>query len=211
MVALDLPTHISHPYIFEHQGKIFCLPETADAREIALYRCHRFPQSWEKASTLIARVPGVDGTPFRHEERWWLFSTIRNGSVNSDLYAWHAPDLFGPWQPHQKNPVKQDAGSAKPAGTPFVSRGILYRPAQDCSKKYGRRVIINRIIRLTPDHFAEEDAATIGPLERAPFPSGIHTISAVEKITLIDGKRYRFKAAAALRSALHLRPPRSRR
>jgi len=203
--AIELPTHISYPYIFKHQGEIFCLPETGQAGEIALFRCERFPDRWKKVGTLIDHVAGIDGTLFKHEERWWLFFTIGGKTSLSDLHAWHAPDLLGPWQPHAKNPVKCDPGSARPGGTPFIVGGSLYRPAQDCSKTYGSRVIINKIIKLTPGQFVEERAAVVEPPEDGPYRRGVHTISAVENITLIDGKGYKFKVAAALRSLFRKR------
>ena len=55
---------------------------------------------------------------------------------------------------------------------------------------------MNRILRLTPDDFAEETAAVLGPDPSGPFPDGIHTLSAVGDVTLIDGKRHRFIPSA---------------
>ncbi len=46
--------------------------------------------------------------------------------------------LEGPWEPHRRNPVKCDVRGSRPAGTPFVHGGELYRPAQDGSKRYGK-------------------------------------------------------------------------
>ena len=40
--------------------------------------------------------------------------------------------------------VKTDVRSARPAGTPFVYQGELYRPAQDCSRTYGGSIVIHR-------------------------------------------------------------------
>ena len=63
----------------------------------------------------------------------------------TDLHIWWSDDLFGQWRPHAANPVKIDARSARPAGTPFVHAGTLYRPAQDCSHTYGGAVAICRV------------------------------------------------------------------
>jgi hypothetical protein len=67
--------------------------------------------------------------------------------------------------------------------------GHLYRPAQDCSKKYGGAVVLNRVTKLTPSEFQEEQASIIAPYKNSPFPDGIHTTSSVGEYTLIDGKR----------------------
>ena len=74
--------------------------------------------------------------------------------------------------------------------------GCLYRPAQDCSRTYGRRVILNRITRLTPKVFKEEPEVVIEPYADSDYPHGIHTLSAAGGITLVDGKRLVFLKSA---------------
>jgi hypothetical protein len=91
---------------------------------------------------------------------------------------------------HRLDPVKIDARSARPGGTPFVVDGILYRPAQDSSRRYGGRLAVNRVETLTPDRFVEQVAATINPSSR--YPDGLHTLSAVGQRTLIDGNARHF-------------------
>jgi hypothetical protein len=88
--------------------------------------------------------------------------------------------------------VKVDVRSARPAGTPFVVDGTLYRPAQDCSRTYGGRVTINRVLILTPLAFREEPFAFVDPDPEGPYPDGLHTLSQVGNVTLIDGKRTLF-------------------
>jgi hypothetical protein len=200
--ALELPIHISYPYIFQHQGETFCVPETAQAGEISLYKCEYFPDRWKKVNTLIDNAAGIDSTLFNYEERWWLICTLAGKDLLSNLHIWHAPDLLGPWRPHHKNPVKSDIRSARPAGAPFISDGYLYRPAQDCSKTYGGRIIINKVTKLTPEQFSEEPASVVEPFRDGPYPDGIHTISAVNDMTLIDGKCFKLKLTAALRSLI---------
>ena len=195
-VAMDQPFHMSYPYLIEHQGEIYCVPETHEAREVALYRAEDFPHRWAKVATLLEDIPAVDSAVFQYEGLWWLTCTNREHGQYSDLLVWYASDLFGPWRPHAANPVKTDICSARPGGTPFIHQGCLYRPAQDCSQTYGGRIILNRVLRLTPTEFEEEPAAIIEPYTDGPFPHGIHTISAVGDITLIDGKRFVFITSA---------------
>src|SRR3990170_2959561 len=130
----------------------------------------------------------------QYEGVWWLISTDQGSYFN--LFVWYAPDLLGPWKPHAANPVKTDIRSVRPAGTPFMYNSYLYRPTQDCSRTYGGRTVLNRVTRLTPTEFKEELAAVIEPYTNSPFPDGVHTISAVGDITLIDGKRFIFIGSA---------------
>ena len=188
-VAMDARFHLSYPYVVEHEGDIFCIPETSYAGEVALYRALEFPTCWAKEVVLLSNFPGVDSTLFQHEGRWYLTCTNQSAGANSSLFVCHAPNLFGPWKPHASNPVKMNSRSSRPAGTPFLYNGVLFRPAQDCTDSYGGRVVINRVKKLTPTDFEEEEAAIIEPFSGSPYPMGVHTISSVGDITLIDGRR----------------------
>lgn len=203
-VVLELPFHVSYPYLIQHDGATYCLPETNEAFEIGLYKARDFPNQWDKVTTLVDDFAGVDSTVFRYDGRWWLTCTDEEGSLE-DLYAWYSSDLLGPWQPHAANPIKRDIRSARPAGTPFLHRGNLYRPAQDCSKTYGGRIVLNRILKLTPSEFKEEPASFIEPDEDGPWPDGAHTVSEVGSVTLLDGKRQRFIPSALKNDPLYKR------
>jgi len=56
--------------------------------------------------------------------------------------------------------------------------------------------VINRVTRLTPDEFEEEVAAHLRPDPAGPCPDGLHTLSAVGGLTLVDGKRHELAAAS---------------
>ncbi len=199
-MALPLPVHASHPYLFEHQGELYCVPETARLREVGLYRALTFPSRWVKIATLLADVAALDTTIFQHDGLWWLTCTDKDQGAHSKLFIWYADGLFGTWQAHAANPVKIDVRSARPAGTPFVYQGKLYRPAQDCSRTYGGAVVINEVTRLTTAEFREQTVAVINPDPTSPYPDGIHTLSAVGNVTLVDGKRLVFKESVLRRS-----------
>jgi hypothetical protein len=79
----------------------------------------------------------------------------------------------------------------------------LYRPAQDCSNTYGARVVLNRVLVLTPGAFCEEAAATVDPDPKGRYPGGLHTLSKLGNQTLIDGKRSVFVAAEFFRVLAH--------
>lgn len=194
--AIELPVHMSHPYLLEHNGEIYCIPETSHDRKITLYKAQEFPNKWIKAATLINDIAGVDATVFQYDGRWWLTCTDVDMDECLNLLVYHAPYLTGPWIPHTANPVKTDIRSARPAGTPFMYNGHLYRPSQDCSKTYGGRIVLNRVIRLTPTEFKEEPEAFIEPFKESPFHAGVHTVSSAGNFTLLDGKRVAFFGSA---------------
>lgn len=187
--AFDPDFHVSYPYVFTHDHSVYATPETAAAGEVALYRL-RSPTEWHKQCRIVDDVRGVDPTVVRHGGRWWLFCTNSDTLPNTDLLIWHAPALEGPWIPHDDNPVKTDVRSSRPAGRPWVDDGVLYRPAQDCSETYGRRIVVNRVDILTTDRFEESAVMKLEPGPDSPFRAGMHTISGVNGITAVDTKRF---------------------
>ena len=187
--VLERECHLSYPCLFEHEGKTYCIPEGCQAGEIALYRAEAFPGPWVRVSTLLPGVAGVDPTVFRHEGRWWLFCTLRGGESDAALWCWHAADVLGPWVPHALNPVKIDVSGSRPGGAVFVHDGRLYRPAQDCSRHYGWRVVIQRVDRLTPTDFSEAPACIVQAGAGGAYPLGRHTFTALGDVVLVDGHR----------------------
>lgn len=181
------PHHMAYPYLFEYEGEVYCVPEAWETGKVTLYKAADLPTTWTKVATLIDNYAGVDSTLFKYEERWWLFGTDQNDGPNSKLRVWFADELIGPWKAHAMNPVKVDPRSARPAGRPFLRDGHLYRPSQDCSKAYGERIVVNRILKLDPHEFAEEPAGIISADTSGPYRDGLHTISGAGDLTVVDG------------------------
>lgn len=196
IAAFDQGTHRSYPFLFSFEGATFCIPESASDRRVELYRAVRFPDLWQHAGTLIKDFPALDSSLFFHGDRWWLFCTSGEPGGEHKLYAWHATDLLGTWEPHALNPLKCDVSSSRPAGRPFLMGGALFRPAQDCSRTYGGAVVVNRIVTLTPTDFAEIPTARIAPSAASGYGDGLHTLCPFGRTTIIDGKRYRFDLRA---------------
>lgn len=206
-VVLDPGVHASYPYLIEHDGSVFMLPETSAAGELILYESVEFPGRWRPAVTLLPGIPAADATIVEFEGRWWLFATRADRGANQNLFVWYASTLFGPWTSHALNPVKTDARSARPGGTPYVFGGRLHRPSQDNSRAYGGRLVINEVGILTPDAFAERAVSVIGPWPGSPYQGGLHTLSAVGERTLIDGNHLHL-VGGALRFNLESKLPR---
>jgi hypothetical protein len=198
--AIALDHHASYPYLFEYESTWYCVPETYQAREVALYAAADFPNTWQRVATLLDNVAANDTSLIRYDGRWWLFCTDYDRGFDSALCIWHAPSLFGPWEPHARNPVKLDKSSACSAGAPFVHEGVLYRPAQDCSRGYGERTVVLRVDNLTPDEFAESPVRTIPP-DSNRYSRGLHTLAPLGAWTLVDGLTYKLELDAIVLAA----------
>jgi hypothetical protein len=192
--ALELPTHLSYPYPIELNGELYLMPENCAANEAALYRCVHFPDRWERARAVFPATDAVDTTIFVHEGRWWALCTRWARGSNQALYAYHAPSIDGPWIAHAANPVVIDVASARPAGQPFSVDGVLYRPAQDCSRSYGCGLTIARIDALTPQVYRETVVRRHAAPTLGRYRDGIHTLNFSGTLGVVDGKFVRYDA-----------------
>ena len=192
------PCHTSYPFLFAHEGQVFCIPETSRAKELALYKMEVLPSKWRKEKVLL-NIDAVDPSIIYYVGRWWLFYGLGSAD-DAKLFVSYSDSLYGPWFPHAKQPVKTDSSSSRPGGTPFIYMGKLYRPAQDGSNGYGRRIVINEIVTLSPEEFEEHVVSVVEPDKNSPYPDGLHTLSALGNMTLVDSKREKFIMAAVVRS-----------
>jgi hypothetical protein len=188
---IEAERHLSYPYIIEEDKVVYCIPESYRSGNVAIYRRNFSEESFVEEKVLVDGIDAIDPTLVKFEGMWWLFFTVKKYSM-THLYIYYSDSLTEGYRPHLQNPVKIDIRSARPAGTPFIHEGILYRPSQDCSVTYGGRVTINKVTRLTTREFDEVPVSTVDPVRGTQFSKGLHTISQVGDYTLIDGKRYRF-------------------
>ena len=185
-VVVERPYHLSYPFVLEHDGHIWMIPESSAARTVELYRADPFPDRWVLEATLLNDISVADATVFFHEARWWMFaSTVERQSSSWDaLSIFHARDLLGPWFPHPQNPVLIDSRSARPAGNIFYNADTLWRPAQDCSVGYGSAIALCSIDTLDTENYAQTTKAFIGP---GSFARRIHTLNWAAGLEVIDG------------------------
>lgn len=182
--AFERPFHLSYPYCFEYEGEPYIVPETAMAGEVALFRLAA-PDDWERVGTLL-ELPILDASVVEYGDRWWLFCTRLDDLPETNLHVYCADEPTGEWTPHAHNPVKTDVRSARPAGTPWIHEGALYRPAQDCAGGYGRAIAVNRVETLSPTAFEERRVERITPDPEGAYPDGRHTLSTDGEVTAID-------------------------
>jgi hypothetical protein len=188
-VVLRESFHLSYPHVFEWEGETYMTPENAHG--IRLYRCSSFPGSWTYASDLLS-IEGADPTPFRFEERWWLFVYV----APDLLRLFFSDSLTGPFHEHPSSPIVADDTCARPAGRVVIHDSMPLRFAQVGRPSYGSAVRAFRITELTTISYREEEATSLPILTASGSgwnANGMHHVDAHQLedgtwIAAVDGK-----------------------
>lgn len=186
---VDRPYHLSYPFVFEVDGRFYLIPESAEKRTIEVYECVDFPRRWEFKMNLMEDLIAYDSTLFRHNGKWWLFTTIvevEGGPDTDELFVFSAEDLFtSNWIPHPLNPVISDVRRGRSAGRVFLNDGKLFRLSQDGSRRYGYAFSLNEILVLNDSQYQEKTVRSVLPdWDRSIQAS--HTMSHSGNLTVID-------------------------
>ncbi len=181
--VLEEPFHLSYPFVFEHEGEFWMIPESGEARGIYLYRAEQFPYKWKREGCLIDNIDGYDATLLRHDGRFWLFVSERmwNSSSWDTLSLFSSTKLTGPWLPHRHNPIMIDAAVSRSGGAIFHRGDEIIRVAQDNSRNYGDGISLCRINALGTDEYSQ---TLIGSIAVNGF--GCHTYNNYAGLEAID-------------------------
>lgn len=191
--ALETDYHLSYPFVFEHDGHTYMIPESSNNRSLDIFQCTSFPNKWEYVKTLMNDVRAKDATLFQHDGLWWLFTNMceLKGNNNDELDELHlffaTHFLTDEWTPHTKDVIASDVCYARPAGSLFKNDGKIYRPAQDSSEDYGYAMQLQEITQLTKDDYQETLVSRMTP-DWNEQVIGVHTLSYVPGITVVDAK-----------------------
>ncbi|MBC7949822.1 MAG: hypothetical protein H7Y42_18200 [Chitinophagaceae bacterium] len=196
-VILDTNDHLSYPFVYKENGRIYVFPENAFGGSLNCYEFDQVQRSFINKKEII-NLPIIDPTILKFEGKYWLFATMLGDTLNSDLHIFYSDSLLGPYQPHAGNPVKQALDGSRPAGNFIIVDGEIYRPTQNCGNYYGESITINRVTTLTTSEFNEEAHMVIEPNRNDEFNYGIHTINVVDDIIIVDGQKGHFQPVQQL-------------
>jgi hypothetical protein len=186
--VLEESWHLSYPFLIEHRGELWMVPESSQGRCVPLYRADPFPTRWIREGNLLADVEACDATIVKHADRFWMFAVTRDqiGSLSDMLSIFIADDLLGRWTPHKRNPILIDRRCARPAGNVISRNGRLWRPVQDCRGGYGAGLGLAEITQLDEDGFAQRVHTYLRPT--ADWPGRrLHTLNRSGDLECIDG------------------------
>lgn len=154
-IVLDEPFHLSYPFVFAWEGKVYLVPETVAAGSVRVYESTQFPSRWKLKQELIPDVALADPTLFEHEGTWWMFGG--KSGTHDELRLFYADTPFSKWQEHPQSPLIQgDANRARPGGRVVMVNGQLWRVTQDCDPRYGNALRAYPIVKLSRTEYAED-------------------------------------------------------
>jgi len=193
-ILLDTRSHLSYPFIFEENARIYVFPEASRSGKLSCYVYDYLNHSLNFVQEII-NLPLLDSTILKHKDKYWLFGTLKGDSSSLELHIFISDNLLGPYIPHPENPVKQSSNGTRPAGNIVEVNGTYYRPSQNCENKYGESITINKINVLNELSFNEEPYMLITinkENQRKHKVHTIHTINALDDIIAVDGMKWIF-------------------
>lgn len=164
VVVLKEKYHLSFPYVFEDNGKVYMIPESALDNSIRLYEATNEDLTEFKFVKKLVVAPDDkkitmgygDSCICRKDGLYYLFTQIcyEDGINTMELYV--SDTLDGEYHLHPCSPIQHNMKTGRNAGSIMEIDGKLYRFAQDCTVRYGDNLNINEIKSLTPDNYKEE-------------------------------------------------------
>jgi len=193
--AIAADYHLSYPFVFEHDGEIYMMPETSQARRIEVWRLEKFPDQWELHATVLDGEVTADSVLYKDGEASWLFTNKTNDSYGDHNSELHLYNVDGPslrkLEPHPLNPVVIDAQSARGGGRVFQHNGRLLRASQNNSHGiYGYGLNLMEICRLDMLDYKEKVFRRIEPdFDRDLI--GCHHVDFLDGYYIIDLRKKR--------------------
>jgi hypothetical protein len=188
------PGHFSYPATVKSDGQWFLLPEVSEWTVPRLYRLT--PGGCEDVGELeVEGAPRlIDATLHAGTDGLYLFANaVADGS--QVLRLWTADSLVSRFTEHPESPVRISPAGGRMAGALLALGGRLYRLGQDCSRGYGRRILLFELLALSRTHYEERSAGEIS-LEGAIGP---HTLNLAGESAWFDFYRERLSPLAGIR------------
>ncbi len=176
---IEEPWHLSYPFVYKGQ----IIPEAYRSGKVYAYD---LPATQVENKKTIFESGLIDQTFLEYNGYEWIFATDKENALGG-LKIYYREVGTEQWQAHTKNPVKEDVTNSRPGGHFFEMDGVLYRPVQDSQERYGRKIRIMRIDKLTVDEFEETEVAVFDSDKFPPYNKGFHTFNVEDGFIVVDG------------------------
>lgn len=184
-IVIRQPYHMSYPCVFAYGDEIYMIPETSANKTVELYRAVKFPDQWELDTVLLQDVQYVDSTVYQAENELYLLSYTKKNN------GWALVVFKLDMQSKQLSAVSEklyQTNIARPAGSLLRTEKGLFRPAQDCSRKYGEALYLYAVDKLDEEGFDEhcEEKRVIDGFVLPQKVHRIHTLNQDSEYEVVD-------------------------
>lgn len=179
---LQLNSHLSYPAIICNNGEVFVYPENGANGKLTLYKYERGEHKLKEVGVVVEEGL-TDATIHKIGEDYYMFAT-KVPNTQEDLYLYKSKRFDGDYK--EIGLVSQGRENSRSAGNLFEAEGNLYRPAQNCSKRYGGAVEIMKCKISSVGKYSEEHSFSLNPTS-FKYNIGLHTINFHKGGCVIDG------------------------
>ncbi|MGH2563168.1 MAG: glucosamine inositolphosphorylceramide transferase family protein [Ginsengibacter sp.] len=82
---LETKSHLSYPFIFFENGIMYVFPESSASGKLSCYQYNDNNQTLNFKKDIL-NLPLLDSTILKHQNKYWIFSTMRDNDSNKKLY-----------------------------------------------------------------------------------------------------------------------------
>lgn len=189
VVTMDKNWHLSYPYVFSQNGKLFMCPETRRLGEVALYQLVDFPDKWKKVRIYISNVEYVDSTFLEVDNKQYMISYDKpkgeEGSGRGIICKVTDNDVC------DVKTFSEDLEGNRCGGQIIYKDGKKIRVGQNCKEIYGGGLIFYEIDQVEPC-YVEHEIYRINPedikSDSVHDVIGVHTYNSCAGIEVVDLK-----------------------
>lgn len=182
---LELDTHLSYPAIIRQEQEVYVCPENGASGKLSLYRYNRDAHKLEFVKVVLNESL-ADATILQAANKFYMFAT-KVPRTQEDLFLYESKRFDGEY--NEVGLVSKGSSHSRPAGNLFEVDGVLYRPAQNCSKCYGGAVEIMQVTKCEDGSYDEKHLFSLQPASFR-YHIGLHTINFCNNVGVIDGYGY---------------------
>ena len=204
------PFHLSFPFVFEENGKVYMLPETGGDKSIRLYEAEDDTLTkWRLVKKLKEdEETWYDSVIYKRNDTYYLFTGTDDDKQQIE-HLFVSDKLLGPYKEHPMSPIYIGRDGGRNAGSIIEHGGKLYRPVQVCLIGYGEQTSVMEIEKITPTEYKEHlFKKDIIDTTIPPYKDGGHQWNHVEflgrKIVATDYREKNYNIIELLRRVFYL-------
>lgn len=184
VIVLQENFHLSFPFIFEDEGKVYMIPESGEDQSIRLYEANRDFTSFSFVRVLLKQEKRigpnsnyVDNHVFKNKGIYYLFTSYRNNwEIRQELFTTN--DLLkGEFVRHPCSPIFVGNKYGRNGGSLICFNDKLLRVSQDCSVEYGVNVSLHEINSINETYYNETLFVDDLFSDNILFPNGGHQLN----------------------------------